>query len=780
MFSSPRAQIYPSSDIESGGEGLDKSKYWVDGKDYVAFINSETSMMFNIATCAFLFASFLSGMISIYGGVLYKASVYSRVLVVLVYCHYIVTLGRKKNNINCSSLFTTRQLGSFVVVSYSIVFGFSIYSSTFSIGCEAGDCVSDMVMAHALPPRSFMYMIAVCILPVIVRNCRRSAMCASVIVEFGFLIATCARQNVTCPLYAAVVVACAFQIIMMYDHSSYVWRTFVTLAKLEQSLKSKLEVESSQVVLEQTNAQARRMIANIAHDMKSPLHAFINELDIVLASNETDLSESVVTSIHLLQNLCTFMTMTINRAIDYSKLLTAGMILVPRLERINVANLLDSVLKCVAPFSEEVAIKVDCLLPANTTVLTDKQWLVDNLLCLVSNAQKFTCVGEVVIRCSLTVDLQPAVSTPRNVFRPFFMKKNSSSMSDNTLTDDGTTSHRQRNPEVPREVFLFEVEDMGIGVPACDADSVFLPATNSARHTGGTGAGLFVLGKRVETLGGSFGVGDRSDGERGSRFWFTLPRKFYDSSSNMHSTTTHNEVARLVQTPEEEAAEVRSRVQLMRSMSSERASSTVSEQHSSVLLVEDSPLIQKAIRRTFRVRGMQLDVANHGQECLDKVKTQRYDLILMDIQMPVMDGLEATRQIRILEQEINRSRPATPDRPLSPAAAATATANAVTENRHALSAQSSMASMSVVRMHETSAFSRASLSHLQLHRHVIIGVSANSDSASEAAALAAGMDAFLPKPFTIEALQDVCLEVGYALCTDVSTNVRAFDQTGLS
>lgn len=70
-----------------------------------------------------------------------------------------------------------------------------------------------------------------------------------------------------------------------------------------------------------------------------------------------------------------------------------------------------------------------------------------------------------------------------------------------------------------------------------------------------------------------------------------------------------------------------------------------------LLLVEDNVLNQKLINLTLSKYGFEIEVANNGKEALDKLKENRYDIILMDLMMPVMDGLETTRLIRELEKE---------------------------------------------------------------------------------------------------------------------------------
>ncbi len=191
------------------------------------------------------------------------------------------------------------------------------------------------------------------------------------------------------------------------------------------------------------------------------------------------------------------------------------------------------------------------------------------------------------------------------------------------FTDKGTVFLRAKILEENDDGILvrFEVEDTGIGI-APDKLSVLFKAFEQAdvsttRIYGGTGLGLTITRRLAELMGGEVGV--ESELGRGSTFWFTA------------RLTRGKSTPRVAPTKEVAGAEV-----------------LLQTQHagSHILLVEDNLINREVAVAVLNGAGLVMDTAKDGVEAVAMVRTTTYDLILMDVQMPRMDGLEATRLIR--------------------------------------------------------------------------------------------------------------------------------------
>jgi signal transduction histidine kinase/CheY-like chemotaxis protein len=215
------------------------------------------------------------------------------------------------------------------------------------------------------------------------------------------------------------------------------------------------------------------------------------------------------------------------------------------------------------------------------------------LLNLLGNAIKFTEKGEVYLKISLE---EKEVSNSHN--SPSYVK------------------------------LFFEVKDTGIGIDDKDIHKLFQPFsqvdTSTTRKYGGTGLGLAICQQIVKLMDGEIGV--KSKLNHGTTFWFTASLETSAMDYNLLNLDTLDNKINL-----------------------EKIS------HLKVLLVEDTIVNQQVILTQLQFLKINADCVNNGQEALDKLTKENYDIIFMDCLMPVLDGYETTQEIRKRENSNHHS-----------------------------------------------------------------------------------------------------------------------------
>jgi two-component system, sensor histidine kinase len=177
---------------------------------------------------------------------------------------------------------------------------------------------------------------------------------------------------------------------------------------------------------------------------------------------------------------------------------------------------------------------------------------------------------------------------------------------------------------IARILIRWEVRDSGTGIPADAQNRLFRPFSqldeSATRKFGGTGLGLAISRQLVEALSGSIGL--ESTLGKGSSFWFEIPVDLV-SQAEAAAATPHR---------------------------------LVGDRSGRVLIVEDNPINRELAAEIVQAAGCTVDTAADGEQALARIAEGAFDLVLMDWHMPIMDGISATRRLRIMEEAQGRTR----------------------------------------------------------------------------------------------------------------------------
>jgi len=368
------------------------------------------------------------------------------------------------------------------------------------------------------------------------------------------------------------------------------------LTEYAQELEHKNEeLEAALATAREATQLRSRFLANMSHEIRTPMNGVLGMTDFLLATKLTaeqqEFAESIKGSADALMAL-------INDILDLSKIEAGKM----RLDRVPF-QLGATIAEVASMFALEARLKgleFVSSIPADLPrVVGDPGRLRQVLRNLLGNALKFTDRGEIGVRAELLNEATNVVQV------------------------------------------RFTVHDTGIGMPTDQQSRLFESFTqgdgSSTRRHGGTGVGLAISKQLVELLGGEIGVA--SEPGHGSRFWFTA--SFGKASP--------------AETPAPKPAVEQDRV--IRSTSRAPIAAPAARpqkpvpiaSHLRVLLAEDNEINQRITLRLLEKLGVPADAVVNGREAVQALEKRKYDLVLMDCQMPDMDGFEATAIVRSRE-----------------------------------------------------------------------------------------------------------------------------------
>ncbi|MBI1324089.1 PAS domain S-box protein [bacterium] len=339
---------------------------------------------------------------------------------------------------------------------------------------------------------------------------------------------------------------------------------------------------------EEASRSKSEFLANMSHEVRTPLGAILgyNELltdSSVEGAQRVEIHERIrANGQHLLQIL--------NDILDLSKI-EAGRLFIEKLQFAPVDVVSETVAN-LRPRAEEkgVGISVVQTGPIPQRIISDPTRLRQILINLLGNAVKFTPAGK---KIAVGIEVRP-----------------------------------------DEDMLVFYVEDEGIGITPAQRRKLFKPFeqgdSSTTRQFGGTGLGLSISKRLADMMGGVMDV--TSEPGVGSRFSFLLPlskiavSKWSIQSIPVRKPTQESPSENLTRTSQGSALDLIS--------------------GSRVLLCEDNPDNQRVIRFYLKKAGFTVDLAENGRIAIDKALSEKYDLVLMDMQMPELDGYATTRTLR--------------------------------------------------------------------------------------------------------------------------------------
>ncbi|HLJ30032.1 MAG TPA: ATP-binding protein [Candidatus Angelobacter sp.] len=372
--------------------------------------------------------------------------------------------------------------------------------------------------------------------------------------------------------------------------------------------EGEIELAKAKEAAETASRAKSEFLANMSHEIRTPLNGVIGMVEL---ANSTDLTPDQRDLLGMAQESANSLLGVIKDILDFSKI-EAGELEFEHTE-FDLAKTVAEVMRSMAIRAHQKTLALACELSPQVPrlVLGDGARLKQVLSNLVGNAVKFTAQGKVMLRVE-------SIEAPAGAKDQVRLK--------------------------------FSVSDTGVGIPQEKQKRIFEAFSqadaSTTRNYGGTGLGLTICLRIVKLMGGEIWV--ESDSNQGSVFHFTAAFGQGSGQEPCFTAQSQAELAILCSQPSLAAANVTPAAVPPRARASEALN---------ILVAEDNLVNQKLALRLLEKLGHCVVLADNGKEALVRLQEQSFDLVLMDVQMPEMDGFSATAAIRQKEQNTHAHLP---------------------------------------------------------------------------------------------------------------------------
>ncbi|WP_181016317.1 ATP-binding protein [Pseudanabaena sp. BC1403] len=377
------------------------------------------------------------------------------------------------------------------------------------------------------------------------------------------------------------------------DEISRLSIAFFNMMDRQKNLLQQLQQANIQLI--ESHRLKDSFLANMSHELRTPLNAILGMTEGLQDSVFGTVNDRQLKALQIVESSGNHLLELINDILDLAKI-ESGQIELDCAPA-SLPPIVQSSLEFVKPQASKKQIQIAIKLAPNLPdLLVDKRRMRQVLINLLNNAVKFTPTGGSV---TLEVTQLPSIL--------------------NKTIDTADTA---------QDYLQIAVSDTGIGIAPENIQKLFQPFTqiDSAlnRQFEGTGLGLALVKRIVELHGGSVSLSSKL----GVGSCFTIMIPCLPLSNSQTEIVTENLPVK--------------KAELELSITDKDI-----KQDFLILIADDDDVNSKTISSYLKAKGYQILLANDGQEAIAITKAHKPDLILMDIQMPVMDGLEATRQIRL-------------------------------------------------------------------------------------------------------------------------------------